>query len=275
MSFSFAKYPENREGASETMSKVPGKRMRNTVVQNAPAAIIAPSFFELRYYHMRNSKNDQVRRTTDFIANGYLPGARRAGIGPIGIFDGVIAQDSPFLLVLSTWPSLAAMQTSLEKLSADAGYQKLCSTYNERSGLPYIRMESALYRCFSSMPVVGNGTLPAGKAPGIFELRTYESDNEATLRTKIGMFADGEISIFRTSGLHPVFFGEALVGPKLPCLTYMLAYKNMAAREKAWAAFIADPEWQRLSGRSGLSDPDIVANISNAILKPVAGSEIC
>jgi hypothetical protein len=48
----------------------------------------------------------------------------------------------------------------------------------------------------------------------------------------------------------------------------------MAAREKAWSSFSADSEWKKLVGTPGNSDAEIVANISNAILKPVAGSDI-
>jgi hypothetical protein len=54
----------------------------------------------------------------------------------------------------------------------------------------------------------------------------------------------------------------------------MVAYENMAEREKAWAKFGADPEWQKLRATPGMTDPDIVSNISNAILKPAAGSDI-
>ena len=57
----------------------------------------------------------------------------------------------------------------------------------------------------------------------------------------------GEIAIFRRTGLQPVFFGETLVGTKLPNLTYMLVFDDMAAHDKNWAKFIGDPEWNRLS----------------------------
>src|SRR5438034_4659897 len=36
-----------------------------------------------------------------------------------------------------------------------------------------------------------------------------------------------------------------LIGSKMPNLTYMLVFENMAAREKNWAAFVSDPEWKR------------------------------
>jgi hypothetical protein len=232
------------------------------------------AFFELRCYYMRNSQSNQVQRTTHFVTSAWMPAARRADIGPIGIFSSVIAPESPFLIVVSGYPSLAAMQTSLDKISADAEYQKALTEFGSNPELPYIRMESTLLRCFDSVPAIEPGPPAAGRAARTFELRTYESNTETTLQRKIKMFGDGEVAIFRKNGLQPVFFGEALVGPKLPRLTYMVAYENMAGREKAWAAFGADPDWRKLRAEPGLSDPEIVANISNMILKPVDGSEI-
>jgi hypothetical protein len=243
----------------------------------ALAAAQEPSkraFFELRCYYMRNSKSNQVQRTTEFVSHAYLPAARRAGVGPVGIFSAVIAPESPFLIVVSGYPSLAAMQVSMDKLTADAVYRKALADFDSNPELPYIRIESTLLRCFQAAPAIETGPSPQGRTARTFELRTYESDTETTLQRKISMFAEGEIAIFRKNGLQPVFFGEALAGPKLPRLTYMVAYDNMAAREKAWAAFGADPDWQKLKAKPGYSDNDIVANISNMILRPVAGSEI-
>jgi hypothetical protein len=232
------------------------------------------AFFELRCYYMRNSKTNQQKRTTDFVSGVYAPAARRAGARPIGLFSAVIAPESPFLIVVSGYPSLAAMQGSMEKLADDADYRKGLADFDGYAELAYIRMESTLLRCFGSVPAIETGAGPADRPARTFELRTYESDSETTLRRKIKMFDEGEVAIFRRNGLHPVFFGEALVGPKLPRLTYMVAYENMAGREKAWASFGADPEWRKLLATPGYSDADIVANISNAILKPVNGSDI-
>ena len=232
------------------------------------------AFFELRSYYMRNSKSNQIKRTTDIVSGVYTPAVRRAGVGPVGIFSAVIAPESPFLIVVSGYPSLAAMQTSMEKLAADADYQKGLAEFDASPELAYIRTESTLLRCFGSVPAIETGAGPANRPARTFEMRTYESDTDTTLKRKIKMFDEGEVAIFRRNGLQPVFFGEALVGPKLPRLTYMVAYENMAAREKAWSSFSADSEWKKLVGTPGNSDAEIVANISNAILKPVAGSDI-
>jgi hypothetical protein len=232
------------------------------------------AFFELRYYYMRNSRTNQTRRTASFVSTGYAPAARRAGIGPVGVFSAVIAPESPFLLVLSGYPSLAGMQASLEKMEADAEYQKALADYTSDPELAYIRMESTLLRCLDVVPTIEAGPAPEGRGGRTFELRTYESDNQVTVKRKARMFAEGEVAVFRKCGLQPVFFGEALVGPKLPRITYMVAYDSMAGREKAWSAFGGDPDWRKLQSQPGYADAEIVANISNVILRAGAGSEI-
>ena len=80
--------------------------------------------------------------------------------------------------------------------------------------------------------------------------------------------------IFHRSGMQTIFFGQTIVGARMPNLTYMLAFSDLAARDKAWSAFSADPDWQKLRATPGLSDADIVNNISNAILKPLPFSPI-
>jgi hypothetical protein len=239
---------------------------------HAGASVKQNAIFELRYFHLRNGA--QIQRTSDFISKHYIPGAQRAGIGPLGFFNAMIAQQSPFLLAVTSYPSLAAMEIAVEKMAADASFQKGLDEYNSASELSYIRMESSLLRAFDSIPSIEVPPLSAGRPPRIFELRTYESNNLKASQTKIKMFNDAEIKIFRRSGMLPVFFGETLIGANMPNLTYMLAYDDWEARDKVWKKFAADPEWQKLRATPGLTDPEIVSNISNAILRPLPFSQI-
>ena len=134
---------------------------------------------------------------------------------------------------------------------------------------------SALLRAFEGMPSV---VLPPGdtrRPAKIFELRTYESTNEKASNRKKQMFEGGEIAIFRRLGMNPVLFGQAtLLGQKLPHITYMLAFDDLAAREKLWKDFGADPAWRKLRAQPGLSDAEIVSNITNSIIRPLNFSEI-
>jgi len=240
-----------------------------------PAASAArKGVFELRYFRLRNTRANQVKRTSDFLANAILPAAGRAGIGPVGFFSGAIAVDSPFILMLAGFPSLAGMEQAREKLAADKDYQKARDEFNSATDLNYMRMESSLLAGFESMPAIEVPPGGADRQPRVFELRVYESSNTSTLARKIKMFDEGEIALFRKCGILPVFFGETIAGPNMPNLTYMVAFDNMAARDKAWQTFVNHPEWKQMSTRPEYADADIVSNISNSVLRPLSFSPI-
>jgi len=57
-------------------------------------------------------------------------------------------------------------------------------------------------------------------------------------------------------------------------LTYMLTFPDLAAREKNFAAFRADPEWAKLKETPGYTDAEIVTDINNQILAPTAYSQV-
>jgi len=88
------------------------------------------------------------------------------------------------------------------------------------------------------------------------------------------MFNGGEIGIFQRLGMRPIFIGESVIGPRQPNITYMLSFDSLAEREKCWQAFSADPEWKKLSAPPELKDAQVVANISNIILRPLPFSPL-
>jgi hypothetical protein len=230
------------------------------------------SIFEVRYIRMRNGP--QVQRTNEFFEKHMTPSLKRAGAGPMGFFSALIAPEAPFLMSVIAFPSLAAMESVAQKLQSDKEYAKAADEYNSMSELSYMRMESSLLRGFETMPALQVPPVESGRQPRIFELRMYEANNRKASRRKIQMFDEGEIGIFRRLGMTPVFFGETIVGAKMPNLVYMLAFDDLAHREKAWRAFGGDPEWQKLRAMPGLSDAEIVSNISSSILRPLPFSPI-
>ena len=84
---------------------------------------------------------------------------------------------------------------------------------------------------------------------------------------KIRMFDEDEIRFFRRCGIQPVFFGRTIIGRDLPNLTYMVTFEILAAREQAWRTFIDDPEWQTLRSTPGLTDAEIVSNVTSSIYR--------
>ena len=250
---------------------IPAAAAFATAASAADAA--KPVLIEFRRIQFRNSADNQRQRTTDFTRL-QAAALQRAGAGPVGVFASSIAPHTPFLLTLVSYPSFAAMEDVANKLAADAEYQKSLEAYNGQPGLNYERMESSLLRAFDGHPTIVAPPNDGKRPARIFEVRTYESSNTTTLRRKVKMFNDGEIGAFQRAGGQPVFFGETLIGANQPNLTYMLSYEDMAGREKVWKAFGADPEWQKLRATPGLSDAEIVSNISNYLVTPLPFSQI-
>jgi hypothetical protein len=232
------------------------------------------AIIELRYIRLRNSAENQRQRTTDFLEHSAVPALQRAGAGPIGVFASSIAPDTPFLMTLVSFPSLTAMEQVRDKAAADQQYQKELEAFNSQPGLSYVRIDSMLLRAFDGMPQLQVPPSEGRRGGRLFEVRMYESNNSSTLARKIKMFNSGEIAIFKRLGMQPIFFGQTIVGPKMPNLVYMLSYDDLAAREKAWRAFGADPEWKKLRETPGWSDAEIVSNITNFLVAPLPFSPI-
>jgi hypothetical protein len=230
------------------------------------------SYYDLRFFYMRNGT--EVDRTTAYLRDVWLPAAKRAAIGPVGFFGPVIGERAPFILSLASYPGFAAIETAHAKIAGDQEFQKGWDAFNTIGDPAYIRIENTLLRAFDGIPAIEAPPTDAKRAARVFELRTYESMNEKASRRKVQMFENGEAGVFKRLGMSPVFFGQTIVGHNLPSLTYMLAFDDLASRERLWRAFGSDPEWQKLRAQPGLSDAEIVSNINSMILRPLPFSPI-
>ena len=241
----------------------------------AQAQQSAQEYYELRRYELR--VGPMLDRMHEYLKDVSLPAHNRAGVRTVGAFTPVYGGLSPAIYLLLAYPSLQEFATLAARLDADAVFRKAADAH---AGLPatdpaYLRVHSQLMAALALMPAVEVPPSAAGNKPRIFELRTYESHSKRASRKKLQMFGEmGELSIFRRTGLRPVFFGDNLIGERLPSFTYMLTFDDMAAREKNWGAFIADPEWVKLRATEGYTDPEIVSNITSIILRPTPYSQL-
>ena len=139
---------------------------------------------------------------------------------------------------------------------------------------PYERIESSLMVAFAGHPRLAlPPQLAAGKGR-LFELRRYESHSELASATKIDVFNRWEAAIFARHSMHAVFYGQTIVGAKMPNLTYLLAFDDMRDHDARWGEFGSDPEWRAIAAKPEYADPAIVSSISNVFLRPTAYSEI-
>ncbi len=185
---------------------------------------------------------------------------------------------------LRTGPQLALTQGYFERalipalnrlemaLGKDTEYVKAASGFRDApaSAPAFVRAERSLLSAFAGWPKV----VTPKKEKRIFQLRIYESPSQVAHARKVQMFNEAEIGIFTRAGLTPVFFGDTLIGPRMPSLTYMLTFADTAELAEKWRAFSADPAWKELSHRPGNTDAEIVSNISNLYLSPLSCSQI-
>ena len=74
-----------------------------------------------------------------------------------------------------------------------------------------------------------------------FELRTYTVQEGSSIDLLHSRFRDHTTALFKKHGMTIIGYWQPVAKPNT--LIYILAYKDGAARDAAWAAFQADPEW--------------------------------
>jgi hypothetical protein len=265
-----------RERSPQT-SKRPGESeaaYRQRLVRERAAAAArrrasGREYYELRRYEIESE--EQKAGFDAFMGATAIPALNRLGIAPVGVFypwEGL----SP-IYVLIPHDSASSVATLRSRLERDATFMEKGATFLDAPAEKpaYKRMTSSLMIAFEGMPHLERPIWNPGR---VLQLRVYESPSVKTGQKKIEMFNTGEIDIFRKTGLNPVFFGETLVGDKMPNLTYMLVFNDMDERKANWKRFVSSPEWKKLSSIPEYADKKILCGITNLFLRPADYSQI-
>jgi NIPSNAP len=231
-------------------------------------------YYQLRRYNLMSGQ--QLKLTSAYFSAALIPALGRLGLGPAGAFRLEYGEGTPDPILLIAGTDLKTLAEIDLKLAADAEFLDRAAPYwnAASSAPPFERIDTSLLIAFAGWPKLVPPPSSATKAKRIFQLRTYESPSNGEHIRKVEMFHSGEFDYFKAAGCHPVFFGDALAGPRLPCLTYMLSFTDLAALEAGWDAFRNDPGWKKLSSNPRYSYDAIVSNISNLVLSPMECSQI-
>ena len=231
-------------------------------------------YYELRRYQF--FRGTQVKLADDFFRQALVPALNRLGVNPVGVFNIEIGPGSPAVYVLMPSTSLETLVTAEFRLNNDADYVAAGKAFLNAPAAqpPFVRIESSLLVAFEGKPRLKAPPAAAEHKPRMFELRTYESPTIQDHVRKVEMFNSGEFDVFEKAGFWQVFYGDTLVGSRLPNLTYMLCFDDMADRTKKWDAFRTAPEWKKLSTSPRYAFEEIVSNITNTILTPASYSQV-
>jgi hypothetical protein len=228
----------------------------------------------MRRYHLQNGP--QTELTESYFAGALIPALTRMGMGPVGAFRLEFGSETPIFYALIPSSSIETLVELDLRLAKDDEFLKAAEPFwsAPATAPAFDRVEVSMLAAFEGWPKITPPPSTAAKAKRIFQLRTYESPSDRDHVRKVEMFHSGEFEIFVNAGCHPVFFGDTLIGPRLPNLTYMLSFADAADLDARWDVFRNDPAWKKLSADPHYSYEAIVSNISNLILSPLAASQI-
>jgi hypothetical protein len=237
---------------------------------NAPA-----EYYDLRRYQLISGPG--MKLTDNYIAGALIPALNRLGIGPVGAFSVYFGPDTPAYYLLLPSTKLETLVTADLELAKDPVFMKAAAPFWDAPGgePPYSKIESTLLRAFEGYPKLFVPASAAKKEKRIYHLRQYMSPTNMDHVRKVEMFHHGEFGIFARSGAAGVFYADALIGPRLPSLTYMLSFPDVAALEAGWDKFLSDPDWKKLAGDPHFKlDPPTVSNVTSIVLNPLACSQV-
>ncbi len=121
----------------------------------------------------------------------------------------------------------------------------------------------------SSAPVVA----AQGPAGHVYELRTYTAA-EGKLANVNARFRDHTKRIFEKHNIKSIGYWTPLEGPTAETtLIYLLEHPSREDARKNWAAFSADPDWQKAKAESETAGR-IVAKAESVFLNPTDYSPI-
>jgi hypothetical protein len=216
---------------------------------------------------------NQLSRLHDYLSQMALPALGKVHSGPKIVLEALVAAHTPQVVLIMGFPSIEEMWSVRGRLKQDKELEKAFSAWQSLPEGPFESQSNALLEATDYSPeVVALDPPPA--SPRIFELRVYHSPSWEQIKFLHERFAGPEIKIFHRVGVHPILYASTIIGPNMPNLTYLTPFENLAAREKAWNAFSADPEWVKVRKESIDQHGQITANNLLALYRAAAYSPI-
>jgi hypothetical protein len=213
--------------------------------------------YELRIYDTMPGKLPMLNERFAKHTIGFF---KKHDIGILGFWTSEIGTSNRLTYIL-TFDSMGDREKKWGAFQADPGWQRVRAE-TERDGPINATVRNTFMRLtpYSPEPRIRSN---------VQELRIYEAV-PGKLQALHDRFANHTTGFFKKYGMEVVGYWTEDVGTSNQ-LVYMLGYPSLGDREKSWAAFAADPEWQKVVADSH-RDGVLVRHSHNTILRPTAYS---
>ncbi|HTA79058.1 MAG TPA: NIPSNAP family protein [Terracidiphilus sp.] len=231
-------------------------------------------YYQIRRYSLQSGP--QQKLTENYLSGALIPALTRMGIAHVGAFKVDVGPETPTYYVLIPSTDVAGLAELDLRLEQDGAFLQAADPFWSASATSpaFQRVEYSLLAAFEGWSRITPPPASVSKSKRIFQLRTYESPSHKDHVVKVKMFHSGEFDIFAKAGFRMVFFGDTLVGSRMPSLTYMLSFTDNTELDAKWDLFRNDPDWKKLSADPRFAYEQIVSNITNLILSPLDCSQI-
>jgi hypothetical protein len=226
-------------------------------------------FYKIEAFQMK--QGTQPARLAEFLRTAVVPRLAKVHNGPVIVLDAQIAPHTPQTLLIMGFSSFEDVWATPAKMMQDEAMTAAVAKLEKGLEPAFETQTTTLLEATAFSPEI---VAEKRDTPRLFEMRVYHSPTYTQLRALHERFAGPEIKIFHRCGIHPVLYGSTVIGGNMPNLTYLIPFENLAAREKAWAAFGADPDWIKTRQESVEKFGQITAVNDLAIYRAAAYSPV-
>jgi hypothetical protein len=202
-------------------------------------------FFALESFKLK--AGTQLPRLHEHFGKTLVPKLANIWSGPKIFLEALVAPHLPQVAAIYGFNSLDELWSVHAKSMADPDLVKAFEALESGPEPAFETLDTTLLEAAPYSPEIAPAS--DGRAR-IFELRVYHSPTYRQLGALHERFSGPEIKIFHRVGIHPILYSSTLFGQNIPNLTYLIPFESLAAREKAWTAFAADPEWVKVRKES-------------------------
>ena len=195
-------------------------------------------FLTLDSWQLKNGS--EVTRLNDWLGNNLVPAVSKLTAGPVLVLEAVFAPRVPQLMMITGYTSFEHIAATQDKLGADPALKTAYEKIEAGAEPLYEARTTSILE-----PTPYSPAIPAEKRdkPRLYELRIYHAPTEWQFRALHDRMVGPVAKLFKVHGIEPLFYSTTRVGPNMPNITYLIPWDSLAAREKAWDAFGADPDW--------------------------------
>jgi len=114
----------------------------------------------------------------------------------------------------------------------------------------------------------------AQAATRVYEMRTYTAP-DGKLEALKTRFRDHTVRLFERHGITNIGYWTPADAPaSANTLVYIIAHNSREAAKASWAAFNADPEWQKARTASMVDGQSLTTKVESVFLNPVDFSKL-